>query len=508
MTFETLVSALATVVERTPTRPAVRSATTAWTYAELWSRSAAVARGLLGPLRAAPGDRIGILGQNDPWYLAAYIGILRAGCVAVPLNQLLRPDELAAQLVLVGATRCLVGSIDDLAAEGVAAAVPTSSIEETAAIGPTSLLLPPVVPGDDATILLTSGSTGMPKGAVQTHATMRFAVAEMHSVLPFSDEDVMLAFLPFFASIPEQILPTLLAGGTLEVLPRFDLAAVDEALARATAFDAVPTLMARMLDGLDPKRLAHLRWVMFASEPMPPALLHRWWETLPDVHTFEFYGMTEMLTITAAPPEVLRASPHSVGRAFPGSRVAVVDADGRPLPPDVDGEVVCASPARMRGYLPEGIDPATWRLPDGAMRTGDLGRLDAAGHLTLTGRIKDIIISGGMNIAPSEIETAAVAHPDVISAVVVGVPDERWGETPIVVAIPRRGSDLTAAALLAHCRDRLASYKRPSGAALVEHFPVTGIGKPSKAAIRDAILSGGLPVTRVARRADAAGVRG
>jgi len=152
----------------------------------------------------------------------------------------------------------------------------------------------------------------------------------------------------------------------------------------------------------------------------------------------------------------------------------------------------------MRGYLPAGIDPRTWSLPDGAMRTGDLGHLDEAGRLTLTGRIKDIIISGGMNIAPAEIEAAAAHHPDVMSAVVVGIPDARWGETPVVVAIPRRGSGLTPDALLAHTRAQLAGYKRPSAAALVEHFPTTGIGKSSKAAVRDAILSGAVPLTRAA----------
>ncbi len=493
MTSETLVAALERSVLADPRRLCLRDGEDTWTYADLWRHSGAIAGSLVGRLGLAAGSRIGILGKNDAAYLAAYFGILRAGCVAVPLNQFLLPAELVAQLGLVEASACLVGDMEGPATDAVSRALPTASIAELLATDDERRLTA-FDPAAAATVLLTSGTTGTPKGAVQTHATMRFAAGELERALPFEHDDVMLCFLPFFASIPEQILPSLFAGVTLEVLPRFDLERVEEACSRATTLDAVPTLLARLLDGVDHARLAHLRWLYFASEPMPPALLRRWWEALPHVRTYEFYGMTEMLTITFATPQVLRGAPESVGRPFPGSRVAVVDGDGRPLPAGESGEVVCASPARMRGYLPEGIDPRTWSLPDGSMRTGDLGRFDEAGNLLLTGRLKDLIISGGMNIAPVEIEVVAVAHPDVTSAAVVGVPDERWGETPVVLAVRRPGSSLAAADLLAWCRDRLAPYKRPRAAAIVDGFPMTGIGKVSKATLRDDVLSGRLEV--------------
>ncbi len=494
MTHGSLVDGLLRSVASSPDHTAIRAGPTTWTYADLWDRSGRVGASLLGRLGLRPGDRIGILGLNDPGYVAAYFGILRAGCVAVPLNQFLLATELADQLELVGARLCLVGRIDAATAGTVAGRLPTAPIDDL--FSGTDRPLPPVEAQADATILLTSGTTGSPKGAVQTHATMCFAISELQGALPFSADDVMLAFLPFFAALPEQILPTLLAGGTVEVLPRFDLDAVDEACSRATTFDAVPTIMARLLHGIDHARLARLRWLMFASEPMPPALLASWWEALPAVRTYEFYGMTEMLTITVATPETLRAAPDSVGLPFPGSAVSVVGPAGGLVPVGEPGEVVCSSPARMRGYLPEGIDPATWRLPSGAMRTGDLGRLDEGGRLVLTGRIKDLIISGGLNIAPAEIEAVAVTHPAVAGAVVVGIPDRLWGETPIVIAVAKRDASLTPDELLAYCRERLASYKRPTGAALVERFPMTGIGKSSKAALRDEILSGALEIVR------------
>jgi acyl-CoA synthetase (AMP-forming)/AMP-acid ligase II len=494
MTDESLTSALESVVAATPQRTAIRSDAAQWTYADLWRRSGAVAAGLLGRLGAVPGSRIGILGDNDTAYLAAYFGVLRAGCVAVPLNQFLLAHELVAQLRLVDATACLVGTIDGEVVEAVSRALPTVGIDEL--LDAEERALPEVEARSDATVLLTSGTTGTPKGAVQTHATMRIAAAELQRAMPYADDDVMLCFLPLFASIPEQILPSLFAGLTLEVLPRFDLARVEEACTRATTLDAVPTLLARILDGVDHQRLAHLRWLFFASEPMPPALLRRWTDALPNVAMYEFYGMTEMLTITFAPPGLLREAPESVGRPFPGSRVAVVDGDGRPLPAGESGEVVCASPARMRGYLPEGIDPRTWSLTDGSMRTGDAGHFDEDGRLFLTGRIKDLIISGGLNIVPVEIERVAVAHPDVTSAAVVGVPDERWGETPVLLALRRPGAELSAAELLDWCRERLAGYKRPRAAAIVEQFPMTGIGKISKGALRDEIISGRLEIVR------------
>jgi acyl-CoA synthetase (AMP-forming)/AMP-acid ligase II len=481
VTRESLVDALLRIVTAGPGRPAIQAGGTVWSYADLWDRSGRIGTSLLARLGLRPGDRVGILGQNDPGYLAAYFGILRAGCVAVPLNQFLLGAELADQLELVGARLCLIGRIDEATAGIVAGRVPSAVIGDL--LGETDVALPRVDARADATILLTSGTTGTPKGAVQSHATMRFAVSELQGALPFSAEDVMLAFLPFFAAIPEQILPTLLAGGAVEVLPRFELAAAEEACSRATTLDAVPTIMARP-DGIDHARLARLRWVMFASEPMPPALLTSWWKALPAVRTYEFYGMTEMLTITVATPDTLRAAPDSVGRPFPGSTVSVVDAEGRSIPVGESGEVVCASPARMRGYLPEGIDPSTWSLPSGAMRTGDLGRFDDGGRLVLTGRIKDLIISGGMNVPPTEIEAVAASHPAVASAMAVGIPDARWGETPIVIAI-RWGASLTPPSchLLSSGSPQSAPGRRSSSGSHDR-------SASPRAALRDEILSG------------------
>lgn len=492
----TLLEALGSVAATRPDRPALSFRGRRTTHGELWAGAAAAADALRRVAAVGSGGRVALIGLNSDRFLVAYLGILRSNAAAVPLNHLLRPEEIVSQLDIVDAGVCLVGEVDPAVRAALEARCRVVSLDGLE--GDPDVALPPPDPSAVATILLTSGTTGQPKGALHTQATMLVATREMLARLPFSPQDVSIAFLPFFAAIPEQVLPTLAAGGSLEIVPRYDLAEVADACERATTFDAVPTIMARLLDGVEPRRLGRLRWVMFASEPMPPPLLERWWTTLPATRTHQFYGMTEMLTITAADDPMMRAEPRTVGTPFPASRVRILDESGRELPPGEEGEVVCASPARMGGYLPEGIDPATWSRPDGAMRTGDLGRFDGAGRLFLTGRIKDLIISGGMNVAPAEIEAVACRHPSVASAVVVGVPDPRWGETPIVVAVAAQGAQLSPAELLRHCRSGLAGYKRPTGAAIVEHFPVTGIGKSSKAEIRSMILRGELELLREA----------
>jgi acyl-CoA synthetase (AMP-forming)/AMP-acid ligase II len=492
---QTLVGWLAAIAGARPSHPALIQDGEVWTYERFWRRSREVADWALGMEEFSPGDAVALVGANEPEYLAAYFGILRAGGVVVPLNPMLSDEELIRHVAFVGALGTIVGDIDATTREALATAAPTWGL---AALSPSrAARLPKLGPGSGACILLTSGSTGRPKGVLHTQGTMLHAALEIAMELPFASDERSVAFLPFFASIPEQVLPTLLSGGTLDILRRFDVDRVCAACAEATSFDAVPTIMSRLLDHGNLDQMRALRWVMFASEPMPVPLLERWWDALPGVQTHQLYGMTEMLSITHAPHRVLQAHPLSVGHAFATSTVSVVDPTGSAVPAGTPGEVTCRSPARMLEYLddPEATVEAT--TPEGAMRTGDLGFLDDGGHLHLTGRLKDLIISGGLNITPAEIERVACDHPRVAAAVVVGVPDSLRGETPVVVALATAGEAVTAADLLEFCRSRLTGYKRPTAAALVESFPQTGIGKSAKAEIRKRILDGEIELLHV-----------
>ena len=489
-----MVDWLASVVEGHRHRLALSDGDRTLSFGELWQQAGEVAGGLLREPGLGAGARVGLLGHNTPEWVVAYFGVMCAGATVVPLNERLKPDETREQLELVGAAGVIDADaeapwVDLLGADF--SCWPVDRLREPLKSGTPSLS-----PGSNACILLTSGSTGRPKGVVHTHRALLHSALRLAAALPFGPAERSVAFLPFFASMPEQGLPALLSGGSLEVIDRFDPERIARACTRSTCFDAVPTIMARLLDEADHDSLRHLSWICFASEPMPVALLERWWDALPGVATHQIYGMTECLPITYATGAHMHAKPRSVGLPYPTSEVAVMGADGETLPAGAQGEVICRTPARMTGYLGDHEATRAVTTASGAIRTGDLGVLDEDGALFLTGRLKDLIISGGLNVAPAEVEAVACRHPAVASAVVVGIPDTKWGETPVVVAVPKPDQPLEPADLLRFCHGELAGFKRPSGAALVERLPVTGIGKSAKGVVRDRILKGEITLVR------------
>jgi acyl-CoA synthetase (AMP-forming)/AMP-acid ligase II len=484
----TLVQWIGAVARAHARRPAVYGDGVAWTYDELWGRAGGIAHHLLHERGLRPGDRVGIVGANEPAYLAAYLGVLRAGCVTVPLNAMLSVEEMRDQLAHVEAACVFTGAVGPEVRDGLGAAI---ALRELPVHG--SGALPQPAAGDPACIFLTSGSTGRPKGVVHTQGSLLHMALVLAAVLPFGPGERSIAFLPFFASA-EQVLPTLCTGGALDVLPGFDPERIALAARRGgTSFDAVPTVMARLLDQAPPEDLARLRWVSYASELMPAALLRRWWDALPGVPAHQFYGMTELVPVAIASDRLQREEPATVGVPFPTTAITAIDAFGRQAS---EGELVVTSPAQMLGYHGDEAATAAVMTADGAIRTGDLGRIDEQGRLFLTGRLKDLIISGGLNIAPAEIEAVACEHPDILTAVVVGIPDERWGETPVVVAVPSSGNGVAARDVLLHCRNGLTAFKRPSAAALVDVLPSTGIGKSAKSVIRRQILAGEIELVR------------
>jgi acyl-CoA synthetase (AMP-forming)/AMP-acid ligase II len=489
---QTLVGWLSSVATAQASRPALFGDNNKEiSYAELWSRAGGIARHLLQDSAIPKGSRVASIGTNEPAYIEAFLGILRAGHVAVPLNPMLDVPSVAAQLDLVEASAVIVGDVSSDLDEGLRDGrhcLELKALRRDASPFDDRTKLPRLLPGMPASIIPTSGSTGAPRGVLHTQATLLHCALQIASAMPMRPDDRNVAFLPFFASIPEQVLPTLCTGGSLEVVPRFDVERVAEACRRATCFDAVPTIMARLLDEAPLDALANLRWVYFASEPMPPALLRRWHEALPNVEAHQFYGMTELVPATAASHRMLLEDPTTVGIPFPTTLVAQ---------DETTGQLLIRSPAQMRGYYNDVAASKAALAPNGSLKTGDLGRIDERGRVYLTGRLKDIIITGGLNVAPAEIEAIACHHPGVGAAAVVGIPDLRWGETPVVVGVARDGNGgLTADSLLQHCRQGLKGFKRPSAAAVVESLPSTGIGKIAKNLLRDQIVRGEIALVR------------
>lgn len=480
------------MVRSRPNSPALIEDGRTWTYSELWARSGAVARELLaGGLR--PGGTVGIIGENEAAYVATYLGILRAGGTAVPVNAMLDPASMIRQFQLVEPMAVFVGRLDPTkheALENTFRVLPMSG----AAWHPSNPKFQKVGPNSSCAVMLTSGSTGEPKGVVHTHGSMLHGALQLASTFPFGPNERGVVFLPLYACIPEQVLPMLLRGGAMEILPQFDIERVADACTRATTFDAVPTVMSRLIENASLDSLRHLKWVLFASEAMPVPLLKRWWEELPGVETHQFYGMTEILPLTAATHEMLKQEPNSVGRAFPTTAVEVQATSAGTT--DCTGELIGSSPARMRCYWNDHEATKRALVGAGSMRTGDLGMIDERGFVYLTGRLKDIIISGGINIAPREIEDVACAFPGLETATVLGIPSEQWGETPVVIGVPKAGEVVSPEDLLRHCRQALTGYKRPTGAGLIERLPTTGIGKAAKDTLRGMIIKGEIALVR------------
>ncbi|SDU46789.1 class I adenylate-forming enzyme family protein [Jiangella alkaliphila] len=481
---DTVVAQVGAVARAHPNDPALIFDGELWTYAQLWSRTEQIARGLLG-LGLRPGQPVGIIGRNESAYVAAYLGIMRAGCVAVPVNTMLDLAAIRDQLELVGVRTIFAGRLPDGLRDGLEQ---DYRLLELAAPprGPSRPALPRIAPDSVCKIMLTSGSTGRPKGVEHTHGSIFHTALQMAAALPFDRTDRGLVFLPLYTCIPEHVLPALSTGGCLEILPGFDVDRVADACTRATTFDAVPTILSRLVEHAPLHKLAGLRWILFASEPMPVRLLETWWDVLPRVETHQFYGLTELVSVSVASHAMLRAEPATVGRAFPTTDLRLDPLEGH----GDGGEILAAGPSRMRGYFGDVTATNGALTATGALRTGDIGRVDDRGLVFLTGRLKDIIISGGFNVAPAEIEAVAFRHGGVQEAIVVGIPSARWGETPVVVAVPKPGSDVTAEGLLTFCRDALPSFKRPSAAALVPSLPTTGIGKGDKAAVKRLIAEG------------------
>lgn len=491
--FSTVIDWIEAVVRAHPSRPVLFDDGQVWSYSELWLRSEGFALGLIEK-GVRSGQSIGLIGKNQNLYVAAYLGVLRAGASVAMINPMLDGTTVCQDLDLVDAVGVLVGDVDRDVRDAISGQFKESAWSlqgfPTSSVG----ALPSLDSSDIGYILMTSGSTGRSKAALFTHEAMLYSALTMAITLPYSADDRSVAFLPFHAVIPEQIMPTLFTGGAIEVLRKFDVDAVADACSRgANTFDAVPTVMSRLIEHGDHNKLRNLRWVLFASEIMPPALLERWWTELSTVETHEFYGMTELLPLSYAPDRLLRKDPTAVGRPFPTSRMSINKVSGEK---DSIGELLCYSPARMQKYLNNPTETSKALAPDGSIRTGDLGYIDHIGTVHLVGRLKNIIISGGINIAPAEIEIVAGQKKGVVSAVVVGVSDERWGETPIVVATTDHVNELSASELLDYCRSNLKSFKRPSGAAIVDEFPRTGIGKVDRAKLKSAIENGEIPLVR------------
>lgn len=426
------------------------------------------------------GDLIGWLGHNAPAALAALLACARLGAVLVPLNWRLAAPELAAIARHAGLSALKHGpELAGLAAQVTALAPCT---------GPEAATQP-----GDAMLVYTSGTTGEPKGAMHTDAGLCANIDIALDMQDLTEADRVLAVLPMFhvGGLCIQVLPAVAAGAAVKLHARFEPGAWlhDVASWRPSTSLLVPAVMQYILSHPDwpAADLSSLRFVNSGSQVVPVALIEAFHAR--GVPVAQVYGSTETgpFSIALRPDEAL-AQVGGVGRPAPGVRLRLADAAGREVAPGDVGEIQLQAPNLMRGYhrLPPGTG-----FVDGWFATGDLARCDAQGWVTVVGRSKDLIISGGENIHPAEIENLLVGWPGVAEAAVVGVPDARWGEVPVLVIVPLAGATVDRAALQALFDRQLARFKHPRRIERVDSLPRTALGKVRKAALVQALAAAG-----------------
>ncbi|MET0897408.1 MAG: long-chain-fatty-acid--CoA ligase [Mycobacterium sp.] len=485
-----------------------------------WGAAAREARQIGHALRAAGlgrGDRVAILAKNCVEYALFYYGAAEVGAVTVPVNYRLTapewqvilddagPKALLARGELVAAVAPLRTQLPDVGC-WVALAAPAEagwiSYADWIGAQPSTPPEPVVTANDDLYQMYTSGTTGRPKGAVLTHDAVCTNVDQTSSVLPLSPGERYLIVAPMYhAAAAVAVFLTVRQGGTLVIMEDFDPQSVVDALSeqRINATTLVPAMIQACLvlvPGVEQRSYEHLRCIGYGASPIAAQTLRHAIDVF-DCQFVQGYGMTECTALATAltPQDHVRALAGepglllSCGRALPGTEVRVVDADDRDTGAGQIGEVLVRGPQVMRYY---------WRMPEASaaalagdwLHTGDAGCLDAEGFLYIQDRVKDMIVSGGENIYPREVENVLFEHPGVADAAVIGIPDDRWGETVKAVVVLRDGCTADEAALIEFCHTRIAAFKCPQSVDFTAELPRNASGKVLKKDLRAPFWAG------------------
>ncbi len=501
----TLSDMLAVSAGRFPQRPALVFRDRQLSYGGLQKEAVRVG-GLLRTLGVRQSDRVVLLLPNTPEFGVGYFGILAAGATVVPLNPLLKAEEIRYVLEDSGATAMicieLTYSLLQAARQDLRRPIPalilgdaTSTrvaVGDVVARAPSDAVPPanvPPTPGleEAAAYLYTSGTTGRPKGAMLTHRNLLSNIHSFREILHVTEEDVFFCVLPMFHAFAATVLflEPISLGATIVIEPRFvpDLTLKTIAERRVTFFAGVPTMYA-VLAGLPRPALDFSAWRLCISggAPLPPSVLEAF-EAKYGVPIYEGYGPTECSPVLTVNPPLGVRKVGSVGPAIPQVELQVVDDADAPVPVGEVGEIVARGPNVMKGYHNRPTETAQ-ALRGGWYHTGDLGRVDADGYYYIVDRKTDLILVGGLNVYPREVELALASHPAVAEAAVIGVPDPVRGETPKALVVLRDGLQTDPQELIQWCRQRLANYKVPRTISIVSHLPKTVTGKILKTELR------------------------
>ena len=481
-----------------PGRPAILYPGGSLTYAELDGLSDLVAAGLQAS-GVRPGDAVALQLPNVPEFVVSYFAILKAGGVAVPVNTMLKAPE-AAFILGDSAAKILItwGSVLDHALTGAVSA----GVSEIYSVGgnderaipfdrllavPTpSAQLAARKPDDTAVIMYTSGTTGQPKGAELTHLQLYMNADIPGRLFDVQSADVVITVLPLFHvfGLSSILNVCVRFGCTMSLIPRFDPAVVLEAIQRdrATIFEGVPAMFISLLSypDLNSHDISSLRVAISGGASIPADVLDAF-EKRFGIPVLEGYGLTETASTVTFNKSASDRRIYSVGKPIWGTETEIWGEDGKALPPGKDnvGEVVTRGLHVMKGYLNH-AEATAGAFAGGWFHTGDLGYFDENGFLFIVGRAKGLIIRGGYNVYPLEIENVLRAHPAVADVAVIGIPHERVGEEVMAVVVPCPGTQVTAPELTAFCKERLAAYKYPRVIEFRAELPKNTLGKVLK----------------------------
>ena len=518
---ETIPSVLRDAASRFGDHEAVVDEGVRISFRDLLERAEEVAAALVAS-GVAPGDRVAIWAPNSGAWIVSSFGIYLAGAVLVPLNTRYKGGE-AAHVLGTAEAKVLLTVTDFLGADYVGMledADVRDALDEIVVIqGPTRegtttwddfvargsardrdemrRRAAAVAPDDTSDIIFTSGTTGAPKGAMLGHGASVRTYRVWSELVGLREGDRYLLVYPLFhtAGLKSVVLASVMTGATIVPEPVFEVAQVMKRVAdeRISVLPGPPTVFQTILDDPDLASydLSSLRLSVTGAAVVPVQVIEQMRDVLKFENVVTGYGLTETTgTISMCrhddPPDVIATT---VGKPLPGVDVRVVDDDGNDVPPGQPGEFIARGFNVMKGYFnnPEATADAS---VDGWLRTGDIGYLDGDGNLVITDRKKDMFIVGGFNAYPAEIEKMMLDHPDIAQVAVVGVPDERLGETGGAFVVAASGHTVDPDEVVAWCRERMANFKVPRQVQIVDALPVTPSGKVMKFVLRDQLAAG------------------
>jgi len=503
----TLGEMLTETARRVPDKTAIICEGREVSYRELNSRVNQLAHGFLQS-SLGKGSRVALLMHNSVEMVEIFCALAKAGMVSIPLNYRLAVPELSYIIENSDATTLIRGEEFDATVHQLKSQLPKLehfiTVEEAPHAMSTYCNLyknqpdhepaVEVLPEDDSFVIYTSGTTGRPRGVVLTHRNHFWNTVNYTIAYQMNERDVELALTPMFhSSTVGRIFTYIFTGATFITSRRFDPVQAMELIARhkVTSITQTPTMYSALV-GLGQKNhgaTGSVKRVVSGAAPLSPVLKDTLARLFPCAGMFDLYGLTE------ASPGVAILKPHdpldkaaSVGKPMLSVKIKVVGEDGKELPSGERGEVICRGPNVMKGYYND--DAAIQEvLREGWLYTGDLGSMDQDGYLYLMGRKKELIISGGENIHPAEIEAVLHRHPLILEAAVIGVPDEYWGESVKALVVKKPGDTLTGQEVIDYCKSKLAHYKKPRSVDFVDELPKNTAGKVMKAELLKRYLS-------------------